>query len=103
MSIVGCLVRAWMSLTILAVAINFASVWLVDHLPAARSVSEANIYLDVFMISAPAPIVLVPVLTVVGGLWGLLRALSRLVQRSQDGRRLDAAGLRMSPPRHRRA
>jgi len=81
MSIVGCLFRLWATLTVLAIAIDIACFWLVEHIPAAQTASEATIYLSTFMVSAPAPFLLVPVLVVVGLLWGLLRSLWHLAHR----------------------
>jgi hypothetical protein len=93
MSIIRSLFRLWMSLTVLAVAIDLACFWLVEHLPAARTASEGNIYLDVFLISVPAPVLLSPVLALTGLVWGLLRSLSRLARRPQARpRRLSASG-----------
>ncbi len=83
MSIVRCLFRIWMALTVLAVAIDIACFWLASHLPAAQNAGQANIFLNTFLISAPAPVLIVPALAVVGLFWGLLRWLSRLVHRSQ--------------------
>jgi hypothetical protein len=83
MSIVGCLFRIWAGLTVLAVAIAAASYWLVDHLPAAQSAESANIYVNAFLITAPAPVLTVPALVAVGLVWGLLRWLSRRLHRSE--------------------
>jgi len=103
MSITGCLFRMWATLSVLAVALAIACFWLVEHLPAAQSANEATIYLTTFLISALAPMLLVPVLAMVGVTWAVLRALLRLAQRSRRLDRLAAARPRFSAPRHGRA
>lgn len=73
MSISRCLFRIWMALTVVAVLAAGACFWLVLHLPAAQSVSQGNMYIPLFLVSIAAPIVIGPVLIVLGLVWGLLR------------------------------
>jgi hypothetical protein len=83
MSVKQCLFRLWVKLTVLSVLVDIASFWLVDHTPAAVPGSDGPNYLLILLVSAPAPIVLAVVLTLVGLFcslsgWGLEEASSRL-------------------------
>jgi hypothetical protein len=66
MSVKQCLFRLWVKLTVLSVVVDVASFWLVDHTPAAVPGSDGPNYLLILLVSAPAPIVLAVVLTLVG-------------------------------------
>lgn len=84
MSIVRCLFRIWAGLTVLAVVIALACFWLADYIPAAQDAESANVYVNAFLIAAPAPVLTVPALVAVGLFWALLRWLSRRVHRSRS-------------------
>lgn len=103
MSIVNGLFRIWAAITMLAFAVDIACFWLANHTPAAQTASEATVYLDTFLISASAPILVVPVLAVAGLLWGLLRALLGLARHWRAEARLNASRPRSSSARHARA
>jgi hypothetical protein len=81
MNIVKCLFRIWTALTVAAVAIDIACFSLVGYLPAAQNAEQANVFLSTFLISAPAPVLIVPALVAVGLFWGVLRWLSHLMHR----------------------
>jgi hypothetical protein len=66
MSVKKCLFRLWMKLTVLSVLVDIACFWLVDHTPAAVPGSDGPNYFVILLVSAPAPIVLAVVLTLVG-------------------------------------
>jgi hypothetical protein len=66
MSVKQCLFRLWVKLSLLSVLIDIACFWLVDHTPAAVPGSAGPNYIVILLVSAPAPIVLAVVLTLVG-------------------------------------
>jgi hypothetical protein len=71
MSVKQCLFRLWMKLTVVSVLVDIACFWLVDHAPAAVPGSDGPNYFVILLVSAPAPIVLAVVLTLVGLFCGL--------------------------------
>jgi hypothetical protein len=66
MSVKQCLFRLWIKLTVLSVLVDIACFWLVDHTPAAVPGSAGPNYIAILLVSAPTPIVLAVVLTLVG-------------------------------------
>ena len=73
MSLRNSLFRIWLALTIVSVAVDVACFWLVQHTPAALPGTQDYNYITIFLVSAPAPIVLAILLTALGVLVGLLR------------------------------
>lgn len=92
MSIARNLFRIWMMLTILALCVAGASYWLVQHLPAARSASDANIYIALFLASLAAPLALAIALTALGLMLGLLRWVWRMTHRNPGRLRVARMG-----------
>ena len=77
MSVRKCLFRIWGAVTLVSILVDIACFWLVQHTPAAVPGSEGYNYITIFLVSAPLPFVLAPVLVCMGLLWGLLRSLWR--------------------------
>ncbi len=66
MSVKKCLFRLWVKLSLLSILVDIACFWLVDHTPAAVPGSDSPNYFVILLVSAPAPLVLAVLLTLVG-------------------------------------
>jgi len=73
MSIRESLVQVWLVLSLISVLIDVACFWLVQHTPAPLPGSYTFNYITIFLVSAPAPIVLAILLTMLGGALAMLR------------------------------
>lgn len=73
MSIRKSLVRVWLVLSLISVLIDVACFWLVQDTPARLPGSYTFNYITIFLVSAPVPIVLAILLTMLGAALAMLR------------------------------
>ena len=73
MSIRKSLFRIWVALTVVSIGVDAASLWLGQHARAMLPGANDYNYITIFLVSAPAPIALAVLLTVLGLLLGLVR------------------------------
>ncbi len=79
MSIARGLFRVWTTATLLSFCVAAASYFLLQHLPAAKSAGDANIYIPLFLAGLAAPFALGAALTALGLALGVLRWIWRTV------------------------
>ncbi len=107
MSIRKNFVRLWAVLSVASFFVDAACFWLNRHSPAAGPGASGLNYITMFLISAPAPIYLAAVLTILGSLLALARwtarALGRRIFRAPPGNAMTVSSpsLRIPSPRLR--
>lgn len=82
MSIRKNLIRVWLALSLTSILVDVACFWLVQHSNAPLPGNYRVNYITIFLISAPAPLALAVVLTFLGVVIAVLRAIWRLSRRA---------------------
>lgn len=72
MTIRKSLIGIWVVLSFISLLIDVACFWLAQHTPAALPGNHTLNYITIFLVSAPAPIGLAVVLTILGGVLTML-------------------------------
>lgn len=86
MSIRKSLIRIWLALSLISILIDVACFWLVQHSRAPLPGNYTFNYIMIFLISAPAPIALAIVLTILGGVLAILRWIWIVLRRAAHQR-----------------
>lgn len=67
------LIRVWLVLSLISLLIDVTCFWLVQYTPVQLPGNYTFNYMTIFLVSAPAPFILAILLTLLGGVFALLR------------------------------